>query len=91
MIALSIISFPACERNFSFQPQIRSQILPLIEEKAFTFDLPTKARRPKYFSYLYVEETPADTKIRDLVTAGVFLLKNTNVFSLFNFWLDALS
>jgi hypothetical protein len=84
MTTLSIISFPACERNFSFQPQIWSQILPLIEEKALTFDLPTKAKRPK-------SHTPAETKIRDLVTAGVFMLKNTDVFSLFNFWPDALS
>jgi hypothetical protein len=57
--ALRRISFPAWERNFSFHPLIRSQIFPFMSVKVLTLDFPTKAGRPRYFSYCCDGSTPA--------------------------------
>jgi hypothetical protein len=61
--ALSKISFPAWERNFSCHQFIRSQIFPFISVKALIRDLPIKAGSPKYFSYHCVEFTPTTATI----------------------------
>ena len=48
--ALIQTSFPAFERNLSFQPWIRFQILSFRYAKVWVRDLPTYAGNPRYFS-----------------------------------------
>jgi hypothetical protein len=50
MTAFSKTSFPACVRNFSFQPFNLAQILSLMKLKEETLDLPIRAGSPRYRS-----------------------------------------
>jgi hypothetical protein len=82
---------PACDRKVSFDPYIRSHILPFSPANAIDRDWPMIAGRPKYFSKLDVIRTSAVEVINSLNSSFVFLLKNIEVFSRFNFCPEAFS
>jgi hypothetical protein len=83
--ALSRISLPACDRNFSFHPLILFQIRPLMLLKELIRDLPIKGRRPRYFSYQFVALTPISIRIVCLVSSLVFQLKKNQGLLSVNF------
>jgi hypothetical protein len=84
MTDLRRTSFPAWEKNFSFHPFIRFQILPFMPLKVEILDLPIRAGKPRYFSYFAVELRPVPFRIKILSSIRVLWLKNRDVFARFS-------
>jgi hypothetical protein len=48
--------------------------------RALTLYLPIRVGNPKYFSYLWVEDTPTKDSMKTLASAFVFFLKKISFF-----------
>ena len=79
-------SFPAFDSSLSLHPLSFLAIRSLSSLKAFSFDLPIKAGKPKYYSYWVRTCTPHISLISVCLTFGVFLQKKIAVFSLLIFF-----